>query len=104
MNKNVIPFPVTNKKSAAVITKVGASISNLASGLMFNLHINSDMSLVSVLGNGNECSNHEAIITWLLAHYSREEIGSMNRPLESLTKALHNHLNDRLNNMEEPSC
>lgn len=101
MNKNVIPFPKAKPETFVAITKTGTALMNLASGLMAKLNINPDTSLVSLLGKGNEHSNHEAIITWMLSNYTRDEIGSMETPLESLAKALHNHL---LNSMEEPSC
>lgn len=101
MNNNVIPFPKKHSTSCVAIPKAGTSIINLAYGLMLKLQITPDTSLVSVLGKGNENSNHEAIITWMLSRYNREEIHLMENPLECLAKALHNHL---LNNMEDTSC
>lgn len=96
MNKNVIHFPKINSTSCITIQKIGSQVINLASGLMISLQINPDMSLVSLLGKGNEHSNHEAIVTWMLSSYSRDDINSMNTPVESLSKALHNHLLDCL--------
>jgi len=101
MNKNVIPFPKAKSQTFVAIPKIGSMLMNLATGLMLKLNINPDTSLVSLLGKGNELSNHEAIITWILSNYTRDEIDSMESPLESLTKALQNYL---LDNMEDASC
>jgi len=101
MNKNIISFPKTNVVTFTIRPKTGSSLSHLSFGLMLKLHIYNDMSLVSLLGNGNEHSNHEAIINWVLLHYTREDIHSMDKPLESLTKSLHNFL---LDSMEDSSC
>lgn len=101
MSKNVIPFPKSKSETFVARPKTGTALMSLASGLMVKLHINPDTSLVSLLGKGNELSNHEAIITWMLSNYTRDEIDSMEAPLESLAKALHNYL---LENMEDASC
>jgi len=101
MNNNVIPFPKKRSTSCVAIPKSGTSIINLAYGLMLKLQITPDTSLVSVLGKGNENSNHEAIITWMLSRYSRDEINLLEDPLNTLAKALHNYL---LNSMEDTSC
>ena len=101
MNKNIISFPKKNTVTFTIRPKTGSLLSHLSFGLMLNLHINNDMSLVSLLGEGNEHSNHEAIITWVLFHYTREDIHSMGKPLETLTKSLHNFL---LLCMEDSTC
>ena len=88
----------------ALHRKVPAKLHALASGLIFKLRIQPNRFLVSVIGHGNELSNHDAIITWLGIRYSVEEIESMDTPLESLTKALYLFLDNSLNNQEVASC
>ena len=88
----------------AIHRKVPAKLHALASGLMFKLRIQPNRSLVSVIGNGNEHSNHDSIITWISIRYSVEEIESMAAPLESLTKVLYQFLDNALNNQEVASC
>ena len=104
MNHNIIPFPVIETTTHIAITKVPALLSKLAYGLMFKLFIKPDMSLVSVLGNGSEHSNHEALITWLTSQYCIDEIETMHQPLEHISSDLNNYLNDQLTNMEDALC
>lgn len=102
--KNVFYMHDSAPSQKAIHRKVPAKFHALASGLMFKLRIQQNRSLVSVIGNGNEHSNHDAIITWICTRYSFEEIDSMDTPLESLTKALYQFLDNSLNNQELASC
>ena len=101
---NVFYLNLSDHSPKAIHRKVPAKLHALASGLMFKLRIQPNRSLVSVIGHGNEHSNHDAIITWLGIRYSVEEIESMAAPLESLTKALYQFLDNSLNNQEVASC
>lgn len=95
----VIEFPISQSKTQSS-TKVPVRIHALADGLMFSLHIPPDRSLVAVLGSGNEFSNHEAIISWLINHVGVEQFETTRFPLESLSSTLYQYLNDHLNNKE----
>jgi len=104
MKTNIIPFPIIETSTHTLIPKVSAFLSNLAHGLMFRLYINPDMSLVSVLGNGSEHSNHEALIIWLTSQYCTDAIEAMHDPLEQIATDLHKYLIDQLTEMEDLSC
>ena len=101
MKNNVISFPVIKQENAVRPLRVPSLIRNLANVLMIKLHITPGMSLVYILGKGNEHSNQEALETWLMKQFSISEINSMSAPLEQLTDALRTHLNMKFNNLED---
>ena len=100
MNDNVILFPGVKPEQNYLVPRVPSQIRHLACGLMIKLKINSDTSLVCYLGKGNELSNQSAIETWLMDRFGEDTIRSMQSPLEPLTKALINHLNNCVEDKE----
>ena len=104
MNSTVIEFPVRNETNHKTVNKASSRYRALALGLMFKCYIKPDRSLVAVLGQGNEYSNEEAILSWLLAHYSEDDIEEMSTPLDHLTHSLFQYLNNQLNLQEVVSC
>lgn len=104
MNKKVIQFPKARTITITTKHKVPSLFIKLAYGLMFKLEILPDISLVAVLGNGNEISNHAALVTWLRKNYSVDQIEAMRSPIEVITNELRTYLNNKLNNMEDSSC
>lgn len=101
MNNNIIKFPVEAQPRPTIVPKVHPLIRSIACGLMFNLRINPNASLVCLLGQGNEQSNQAAIETWLMTEYGLDKILAIRSPLNELTKTLFTHLNNQLNNLEE---
>jgi len=63
-------------------------IQKLVDALMFAFRINTDSSLVSVLGSGSESSNQEALTTWV--H------GTLEKPDLQLAECVLPRLIDRL--------
>lgn len=84
--------------------KVPSILHALAAGLRFKLHIHSDCSLVAVLGNGNELSNHDAIITWLLMRIDDGLDGPGSLSLHHLSNDLYQFLENELSTQENLSC
>ena len=100
MKSNILDFPI----QPPCQRKVSGRLQALASGLMLYCHIQPDRSLVAVLGEGNEHSNQEAIVTWLVKHFDDEAISAMSSPINELTRALYRFLNDQLDCQEYVSC
>ena len=100
MKSNILEFPIQRHNQI----KVSGRLQALASGLMFYCYIQPDRSLVAVLGEGDEHSNQEAIVTWLMKHFDDEAITAMSSPLNELTRALYRFLNDQLDCQEYVSC
>ena len=100
MKSNILAFPI----QPPCPRKVSGRLQALASGLMFYCYIQPDKSLVAVLGEGDEHSNQEAIVTWLMKHFDDEAITAMSSPLDELTRALYRFLNDQLDCQEYVSC
>ena len=100
MKSNILDFPI----QPPCQRKVSGRLQALASGLMLYCHIQPDRSLVAVLGEGNEHSNQEAIVIWLMKHFDDDAISSMSSPLDELTRALYRFLNDQLDRQEYVSC
>ena len=100
MKSNILEFPIQSPYQR----KVSGRLQALASGLMFYCYIQPDRSLVAVLGEGDEHSNQEAIVTWLVKHFDDEAISSMSSPLDELTRALYRFLNDQLDYQEYVPC
>ena len=100
MKDNIILFPGVKNEQHQPLRKVPIQVRHLACVLVGKLQINTGTSLVSCLGNGDELSNQSAVETWLLEHFGEEVIRSMKSPLEQLSKALTNHLNNYFENQE----
>ena len=100
MKSNILDFPIQSPYQR----KVSGNLQALASGLIFRCYIQPDRSLVAVLGEGNEHSNQDAIITWIVKHFDDEAISTMSSPLDELTRALYRFLNDKLDCQEYVSC
>lgn len=100
MSDNIILFPGAKNEPPQLTSRVPSQIRHLACGLMMKLQINSNASLVYFLGNGDELSNQSAIETWLMKQFGEDVIRSMRSPLDPLSKALANHLNNCLEDKE----
>ncbi len=103
MSHSVIPFPV-RKTPATGIAKVPSTVRKLASSLMWTLQIPEGLALIHVIGHGDEYSNQRAIESWLMDHYTDEDIAAMASPIGTVQTALVHFLNEKYNNMEVQSC
>ena len=101
MSNSIIHFPLKKKVAVKLVAKVPSDIRRLASTLMLTVHIQQGTSLVHVLGNGDERTNQQAIETWLMKHYTNNELLIMKNKVETLTDDLSRYLNL---NQELPSC
>ena len=96
MSNSIIPFPRQKKAPVSCVTKVPVYARKLASSLMLTVQIQEGHELVNIIGRGNEVSNQRAIESWLMKHYSEEEIQFMESPVNNLGNALVRHINDSL--------
>ena len=101
MSDSIINFPLKKKVTVKLVTKVPSDVRRLASTLMLTVHIPQGTSLVHVLGKGDECTNQQAIETWLMKHYTNNELSIMDNKVETLTDDLSRYLNLK---QEVPSC
>ncbi|MEN8170586.1 MAG: hypothetical protein ABFS08_10225 [Pseudomonadota bacterium] len=104
MNRNVIPFPQQKKVTIARVSKVPSYVRKLAASLMWTMQIHEGLALVFIIGEGDEYSNKRAIETWLMTHYTEEEVSSMESPLSSLGSSLANHITEHHYNKEALPC
>jgi len=70
---------------------------NLAYLVMHKLSIQNDRTLIAILGEGHEYTNHEALLHWMLERYSRESYEAMDDIAVTVTKDLYCFLDDELN-------
>lgn len=104
MIHSVITFPLKTRVLEARITKVPSYARKLAASLMWTLEIQEGLALVYIIGHGDEYSNQRAIESWLVTHYSEEEVHAMASPLNTLESALVRHINDYHYNLEALPC
>lgn len=104
MIHSVIPFPLKKRVAEARVTKVPSYVRKLAASLMWTLQIQEDFALVCIIGHGDEYSNQRAIETWLMVHYTEEEVDAMVSAIKTLESALVCHINDYHCNLEALPC
>jgi len=104
MINSIIAFPLRKMEPEASVAKVPSYVRKLAASLMWSLQIQEDHALVYIIGHGYEYSNQRAIETWLMNHYSEEEVDAMASPLNILENSLVRHINDYHHNMEASQC
>jgi len=88
MTHTVIEFPRVNREKESRVTKVPAYVRKLSSSLMWTLQIKEGVDLVYIVGDGDEYSNQRAIESWLMVHYTEDEVNSLEFPLDALEDAL----------------
>ncbi len=80
-----------------MITSKNDQMQRLVDALMFAFRINTDSSLVSVLGSGSESSNQEALTTWIHETLAKPDL----QLAESLLPRLIDRLEELLRNRGE---
>ena len=104
MSHSVIPFPQREQKRGYTpTTKVPGYARKLAASLMWTLQIQPGLALVYILGHGDEYSNQRAVETWIMEHYSSDDIAAMESPVQVLHDALSRMLS-HYDTQEALSC